>query len=71
MKKLLFLILLISALVFSGEYDRDDWPHWKDLDGDCQNAGMETEEHQGMNVAIHAVWMEAGLDLVPKMVKNS
>ncbi len=42
MKKLLSLILLIPALVFAGEYDRDDWPHWKDLDGDCQNARMET-----------------------------
>lgn len=34
-------------------------------------AGMETEAHQGMNAAIHAVWLEAGLDLVPEMRKNA
>ena len=29
------------ATLDSGEYNRDDWPHWSDLDGDCMNTRHE------------------------------
>lgn len=32
---------------------------------------METEAHQDMNAAIHTVWMEAGLYLIPVMRENA
>lgn len=43
MKKLTVILvaLLVPALVLAGEYNRKDWPHWKDLDGDCQKARSE------------------------------
>ncbi|MCH9691708.1 MAG: HNH endonuclease [Gammaproteobacteria bacterium] len=30
-----------EELPVSALYDRDDWPHWVDFDGDCQNARAE------------------------------
>lgn len=41
MKKLIVVILLFPSLAFSGEYKISDWPHWKDLDSDCQNTRTE------------------------------
>lgn len=41
MRKIILIILLLPSLLLAGEYKRSDWPHWKDMDNDCQNARME------------------------------
>ncbi len=41
MKKLILFVILLPGLLFAGEYKRNDWSHWKDLDGDCQRARTE------------------------------
>ena len=35
-------MVVFSAGVSAGDYNRSDWPHWKDLDGDCQNTRAES-----------------------------
>ena len=34
-------VRIITASALIAPYDRDDWQHWIDLDGDCQNARAE------------------------------
>ncbi len=35
------LLALIAASVRASGYNCKDWPHWEDLDGDCQNTRAE------------------------------
>jgi hypothetical protein len=35
------VLLLTAASVSASGYNRKDWPHWEDLDGDCQNTRAE------------------------------
>jgi hypothetical protein len=37
--KALFILLLSAQAV--ADYNRSDWPHWKDIDDDCQNTRAE------------------------------
>jgi hypothetical protein len=37
----LILLALVAASVSASGYNRKDWPHWEDLDGDCQNTRAE------------------------------
>lgn len=36
------ILVLLPALAIAGPYNRADWPHWSDLDGDCQDSRAET-----------------------------
>ena len=33
--------VLAEKRAFTALYDRDDWPHWSDFDGDCQDTRAE------------------------------
>lgn len=35
------LSLSLTSPVAAGDYDRSDWPHWLDYDGDCMNTRHE------------------------------
>ena len=37
----LFAVLLSSTVFAQSAYDRNDWKHWEDFDGDCQNTRHE------------------------------
>lgn len=37
----LALLAIIPLVVFADPYNRQDWPHWADLDGDCQDTRAE------------------------------
>ena len=41
LKLLLIIVLSLTSTLSLADYKRADWPHWKDLDGDCQNARVE------------------------------
>lgn len=37
----LFVALLANAAIAQPDYNRSDWKHWEDFDGDCQNTRQE------------------------------
>jgi len=39
--RLIPLLLLFPASIAFAQYDRSDWRHWQDFDGDCQNTRHE------------------------------
>lgn len=41
LKSLVIIALSLTSSLSLADYKRADWPHWKDLDGDCQSARVE------------------------------
>ena len=39
--RLFFALLILSTIAQANEYNRKDWQHWIDSDGDCQNTRHE------------------------------
>lgn len=61
----IFAVLFSFSAMAVPKYDRDDWPHWLDFDGDCQNTRhellIETSETEVTFRSKHKCYVHRGL----------